>query len=480
VTFRLLDALRLEHGPRWGDVATELQQVDARAVLDPRSAKPFHWWGRSRGYSKTLDLAAITLEILLTQAPPGSRSYAVAADRDQARLLLDSIEGFVRRVGRLAEVVEVQSSKVIVPKTGATLEAFPADEAGAWGLRPYFAVCDEIAQWATTRGPQRIWEAIVSAIPKTPGARLVVATTAGSPGHWSAKLRGRAIADPLWRVSEVHGPPPWMPTELIEGQRRLLPESSFQRLFENLWVTGDEDLVSPEDLAAAAVLDGPLDPVAGTRYVIGLDVGLRRDRTVAAVAHMEGGVVFLDRMAVWQGSRLRPVKLDEVEAWLADAARRYPGRVVVDPWQAAQLVERLRRRGVNIAEYVFSAQSVSRLANTLYVLLRNRAIRLPADDEELLDELRNVRLRETSPGVFRIDHDAGRHDDRAISLALAAHRLVERGERRSARLFVPRGRIPGFDRGDPLAGISVATGIPIFDGHAEAAGYGIHLTGGRR
>jgi hypothetical protein len=53
-----------------------------------------------------------------------------------------------------------------------------------------------------------------------------------------------------------------------------------------------------------------------------------------------------------------------------------------------------------------------------------------------------VRLRETSPGVLRMDHDSGRHDDRAIALALACHRLVARGEESAPmRVFVARGRI---------------------------------------
>lgn len=46
-------------------------------------------------------------------------------------------------------------------------------------------------------------------------------------------------------------------------------------------------------------------------------------------------------------------------------------------------------------------------------------------DQALVDELRNVRLRETSPGV-RMDHDPGRHDDRAIALAMAASGVLER------------------------------------------------------
>jgi hypothetical protein len=44
----------------------------------------------------------------------------------------------------------------------------------------------------------------------------------------------------------------------------------------------------------------------------------------------------------------------------------------------------------------------------------------------LLDELRNVRLRETTtPNVYRLDHDSSRHDDRAIALALGVLHFVE-------------------------------------------------------
>src|SRR5581483_4176632 len=69
--------------------------------------------------------------------------------------------------------------------------------------------------------------------------------------------------------------------------------------------------------------------------------------------------------------------------------------------------------------------SVGRLASTLVQLLRGRRLDLPADDGELADELKNLRLRETAPGVVRLDHDADRHDDRAVALALAATRLLQ-------------------------------------------------------
>jgi hypothetical protein len=97
--------------------------------------------------------------------------------------------------------------------------------------------------------------------------------------------------------------------------------------------------------------------------------------------------------------------------------------VLFDPWQAVGMMQRLRARGVRTEEFTFSAASVGRLASTLHLLLKNGALALP-DDEELLDELRALRLVETSPGVVRVAHDPDRHDDRAIALAIAAQRIV--------------------------------------------------------
>jgi hypothetical protein len=46
-----------------------------------------------------------------------------------------------------------------------------------------------------------------------------------------------------------------------------------------------------------------------------------------------------------------------------------------------------------VVEYVFSASSVGRLAQRLFLLLREHCLDLPSDDAELLAELQNVRIR---------------------------------------------------------------------------------------
>jgi hypothetical protein len=78
---------------------------------------------------------------------------------------------------------------------------------------------------------------------------------------------------------------------------------------------------------------------------------------------------------------------------------------------------------VSVREHTFSAQSNSRRALALFNCLREGRLRIPRDDA-LLEELRSVRLLERAPGQYRVDHDAGRHDDRVTVLGLLAVELA--------------------------------------------------------
>jgi phage terminase large subunit-like protein len=446
----VLEALVLEDGRRWGEAATDFQHEDAERVLDTTCTTPYHYLTRSRGSSKTSDLVGLILAILLTQLRPGDKCYGVGSDQGQARLLHDAAVGFIQRTPGLTTEFTVGSNKLTSKRTGATFEALAADAPGAWGLRGKLFVLDEVAQYPTTPTTTQFVEAITSAAAKVSDARMVVLTTAGSPSHPSHKLLEHAKGDPLWRIHEVKGPSPWASPDRLAEQQRRLPESSYRRLFLNQWVEPEDSLTTIADLRAAIQLAGPLEPVRGQRYIIGLDVGLKNDRSVATICHVEetgesvgrptlseGRRVVLDRIAVWQGTRKEPVQLKEVEAWLAHASKEFnSASIIFDPWQAAGSMQRLRGQGVRVIEYSFTAASVGRLAVGLHNALRNRALALP-DDPDLIEELANVRIKETSPNVYRLDHPAGQHDDRAISLALCVEALLSKPQMDIKGLTIP-------------------------------------------
>jgi phage terminase large subunit-like protein len=421
-----------DEGTAWGDVAERFQREDAAAIITAtRSADArMHFLTRPRGGSKTTDLAAVLLVVLLTQAPRRSTSHAYARDQDQAGLLLDALRALAER-SQLGSLLTIGAETVTVKATGARLRVESADAASAFGRVPFFVVCDELAQWPTTRGARTLWEAIVSGLPKRADSRLVVLTSAGDPAHWAAGIIEKARQSPRWHVSEVPGPLPWISSDDLAEQRDLLPASAFARLHLNIWTASEDRLVSVADLRACVTLDGPLEYDPNHRYVMGLDLGLRNDRTVLTVCHAErqeagGPRVVLDRLAVLQGTKGREVVLADVEALALQTSRAYGhARIRLDPWQAVGLAQRLRESGVEVEEWAFTAQSVGRLGQSLHLLLRDHRLALP-DDAELLDELMTVRLRESAPGVYRLDHDSGHHDDRAVSLGLAALALTER------------------------------------------------------
>ncbi len=140
----------------------------------------------------------------------------------------------------------------------------------------------------------------------------------------------------------------------LKEQKRRLPESSYMRLFENIWTPSEDRLTNLDDLKACVILDGPLEAQLGKRYVVGVDVGLKRDRTVVVVTHREEVVVngqrtrriILDRMKRGRVRGTEPVKLDEIETWIAQACSAYNrAKVIADPWQSVGMMQRLKAEG---------------------------------------------------------------------------------------------------------------------------------------
>jgi hypothetical protein len=462
----LLASLVLEDGRRWGEAAHPHQWRDARAVLSVDGPRR-HWLGRARGWSKTTDVAGLSLAVMLTQLSPGAAAYAAAADRDQARLLTDKIRGFTTRTPELVGSVTTQAYRVVAERSGVVLDVLAADAASSYGLTPSLLVIDELAQWSSTANAREFYMALSTSLPKVPDSRMVIMTTAGDPAHFSKRIFDAAVKSPLWRVSSTAGPAPWQDPVEIAEQEATLPPPLFRRLFWNEWSASEDRLVDPADLVAALVLDCPVSPEGGRSYVAGLDIGLKNDATVLAVGHA-GPVdveddrsarrVDIDLLLRWQGSREKPLQLEDIERAALEVNSRYRPRWYVDPWQAAGLIQRLSRRGLRVEEFVFSSQSVGRLAHGLYSALKARRLRLPAGDEALRSELLNVRLRETSPGVYRLDHDSGRHDDMAVAIAIVVHHLLSGSGRdfgsalswlreRNAALGAPTGMLRAVNGG---------------------------------
>lgn len=408
--------------------------------------------------SKTSDAAGLALALLLTQAPPGSRSYAYAVDREQAALLADAIHGFIVRSG-LSGLVEVGASVVAVRSTGATLRIESSDGASAYGTRPWLTVADELGAWPSTTNHRRLWSAVVSAVPKVAGSRLLVLSTAGSPSGLGAQVWREAKASPYWRTSVHPGPSPWWPASRVEALRSSLTASEWARLIECRWVEGDDSLSTEGDVAACVRAGSSVlgwSRSAGG-YVCALDVGTRRDLTAAAVGHLEqravGRTVVIDRVMYWRPARSvvgadagNRVDLAEVERSVLRLCREYRvSKIRYDRMQAEQLSANLARAGVRTEEYIFSTAGANRVARSLYAALRDHAVELP-DDEELITELGSVRMVETGPGTVKMINPPGSHDDLAVAVGMVIAELTATPDYGGGSVSVPGRRSPRLPR----------------------------------
>ena len=345
----VLRTLRLEDGRSWGEAATEWQIADAEANSRPTAQRfitsPVRAVLRRRRTWRPFSIIALAK---LHHA----KLYALAADRDQGALLVDAVAGFVYRTPSLRDH---STSKHSASSAGTRAARWMSSLPTRLGLGAFGPTW---SSWMSShRGlrQRRLGDSGsgVLSLPKMPGCKLIVLTTAGDPAHFSKRILDHAKNDELWRVQEVAGPVPWLSSELLEEQRRRLPESSFRRLFLNDWTAAKDRLATP-DTAACTTLDGPLQPEAGRPYAIGVDLGIRRDRTVAAVCTPRGPqpTIVLDRMQVWAPTKRQPVRLSTVESWLHEAARAFSGaRLMMNPWQAVGMAQRLedsRRDGQRV------------------------------------------------------------------------------------------------------------------------------------
>lgn len=262
-----------------------------------------------------------------------------------------------------------------------------------------------------------MFDAMATAMAKVPGARMFVASTAGSPNHWSFDLWKHANASELWYVQETRETAPWADEAQLADMRLHLPASVLARQIENRWVQGDESMFTTEELEACIDYDrAPADHGDGNSdYVMGVDLGLKHDRTAIVVVR-KGGKKPHRVEYVWlrTGTPSSPVQVAEVEAKIAEIRHRFNGaRVLVDPYQMVGTAQRM-----GLTEFAFTSQSVAMMSSKLLGLIREGRLRL-LPDPALRDELLSLVVKDTSYG-WRMLASPGAHDDLVMALAVAA------------------------------------------------------------
>jgi phage terminase large subunit-like protein len=412
----------------------------AEHVLSPvfekdTKGRPRHrlcYFEMPRGHAKSLYAAAVaTAESGLH----GSTDVViVAADKDQAAIVLDHLKGFLARNPSLAARFKVGKDELLIPSRGSRIRVIASDAPTAFGLggthKRFRVIADELTVWPVNG--EALWIAMASATGKAKDVQTLILSNAGySAGAcWQWDVRETANRAKWAHFLTIDGPlASWISDEWIEQQRELLPPSAFERLILNRWVAESGDFVTHEQYRAC--VDRGREPSTAAdpsvaRYFAGVDLGLTHDRTALAIVHVDPvghHEIILDELQVWQGTRDHPVEVAAVGRAVVEAKRRYPSlQIIADPWQFEATIQQLREAGITLSKFHFST-GIEKLSSILFQCISDASLRV-FEDQELQQEVLGLQVQQTGGG-WRIDHRSGAHDDRAIAIGMALTEAVK-------------------------------------------------------
>jgi hypothetical protein len=395
----------LENDQPLGTQWDQWQETDFEGTIAHQNALIL----RPRGHDKTgMAGSMITHSLICGRA--GQRIYSVAADQQQADLLLDDVIQKFRRNPRLARLIKTTAHSVTVSVTGSKYETLASDAPSAFGLRPDMLVVDELAEWPA-RG-ERLWQALWSASGKKPDVRTLIISSPG--GQLLSKIRDMAVTESNWYTSERGQCASWISPTWLDQQRRSLPDHVFRRLHLGEWTTSEGMYLTGDEVQR--IFRPWTTPIVA--HTIGLDLGIARDRAVIAVLGVtQDGLAVVEKLFLYTPSRTARVDLQEVEADVITIAKQLGALVVADPWQAVLMSQRLGAHGVPTVEYTFSADGRKKLFARLLDVIRNDQLRA-LTHPELEKELMGLQIEEHGSG-WRVDHQPGQHDDCVVAVCLA-------------------------------------------------------------
>jgi len=411
-------------GRLFGDVRHPIQEENFFRPLNERTHK-YNLFRLGRGWDKSSGAGWFIIEELLL-SKKRTQIVLFAADREQAEIMLNEMKDFINRDPLLASA-GFRVMKNEVSRGANSCKVMASDSLTSFGTLADIYVIDEFSSWAT-EGHRTLFASVFTACAKKKDAILVVLgnAAAGFSRVYHEYIE-RIRSSPEWFIFEADYAAPWLDQKVLEGQRAFLPAPVYLRLFGNVDVAGSGNYFTEEDIAR--ITDEGLAPqhagLPGRDYFLGLDLGLTRDLTSCSIVHREGQLLVLDLQRNWKGSSKNPVQVSEVEAFIADAAKRFNVvQMSYDPYQGQFLAQRLQA-ALPVRQFDFTSANWNLLATEFCHLVRYGRLKI-FPDRLLEGQLLALEVVQTVNGL-KFQNRAGFHDDCVVSLALACHACLASG-----------------------------------------------------
>lgn len=413
-------------------IAPKVGALEWIAGMNPKYDGPVSFMDiLPRGHDKS-SLEGRLINWLLAFSLRPITGYLIAADLDQASLIIEAQQAEAKLNPWLNERLTFSRHKITGPS--GTVVALPADAGSTYGLRGNVFIFDEFTHWPN----DLMWRAAMSGRHKKESVAIVI-SNAGLKDSWQDVVRHVYRNRPSWHFFEApenETLASWLSPKMLEDVRAGLPPSEADRVLGNRWIDPVEEadyLRRDEvDLCMDVALSQAVARNPKYKYVLSWDYGRVNDRSVGVVGHLdEHGRCVIDVMAVFAGSKQRPIAIETVEQWIEQQEKTFRlSAMVFDPHQMEGTIQAWERKGMKVIRHTGRQGAAnmeiamvlrSRIVNKLLAWYPGCGDLLIAGGrtETLSDELSGLRVKRMPYG-FRFDHEAGAHDDRAVALGMLA------------------------------------------------------------
>jgi len=381
--------------------------------------------GRRGGKSRVLALIAVYLAACINHKPylsPGERAViaVIAKDRQQAKVILGYIVGFLREIPLFAGLIETEQAESVHLSNSVSVEIHTAS-LGAPRGRSFLAVlCDESAFWTTGDGANpdvEVINAVRAGMSTIPYSLLLLAS---SPYNKRgvlyinyAKHFGKNDAPVLvWRGTTEEMNSSLIGDPLIAEMYAEDPERA-RAEFGAEFRSDLEQFISRETVEACVTRGVTVrPPLAGVSYRAFVDPsGGSSDSMAMAISHREQhGNVVIDCIL----EKRAPFHPDQTVGEFTGTLKHYRCATVTgDRYGGEWPAERFAAHGIR---YEPAEMVRSELYLTLLPLLNSGKLDL-LDNPRLVSQLCGLERRTARSGKDSIDHAPGQHDDIANAVA---------------------------------------------------------------
>lgn len=389
-------------------------------------------WDKSSSQSRLINYM-----LAYSKRPVPLKIYSAAANLDQSNIILDGMRTEAKLNPWLNKHLTFVKNEC--KGSGGHLKCLTSDADSVAGILPDVIVIDE----PTRHDSDFLYKELMAASGKRKGCLIIVISNAGVKGSWMWDEYQNAKAGNGWYLYESTQQPPWVDLETIANVRKSMLPDAARRLYDNIWTEENEasyvlrsEVQACEDLGKELQLTRNLSGDKNFVYYCGVDYGSVKDRTALCVLHYDYSTdrIIIDKLDVWQGSPTDRVKIKDVEDWMMEQYYDFNNPIFIcDKYQMEGSIQKLESTlRIQPFEYRGGKKNYE-MAELIRSLIVNKKIAwyphcgdilVAGKTHSLSDELVELVIKRMSYG-YRFDHQADKHDDRVVSIGMAALSAVK-------------------------------------------------------